>query len=139
MTSTPTQAAGVAADPELRAGRGPLPTVWTAISGATGVVVGIAPHVLHHVGPLVGTAFVAGAGGTALFALVGLVAAIPMLVRLRRRFHSWWAPGIALCVFVAAFVVSTTVLGPLIRDEEPGTPVQPMQSQLPPGHAQHHR
>lgn len=119
--------------------RGPLRTVWTAVTGVAGVVVGIAPHVLHHVGPLVGTALVAGAGGTALFGVVGLLASVPMLVKLRRRFRSWWAPGIALLVFAAAFVVSTTVVGPLIRGDDAGTPSGPTQTQLPAGHDQHHR
>ena len=118
--------------------RGPLRTVWTAISGATGVVVGLAPHVLHHIGPLVGTALVAGAGGTALFGVLGLAASVPMLLRLHRRFDSWWAPATALAVFVAAFVVSTTVLGPLIRGEDNAPTPAPGQVQMPAGHAQHH-
>ncbi|WP_448059777.1 hypothetical protein [Cellulomonas hominis] len=117
--------------------RGPLRTVWTAISGATGVVVGIAPHVLHHVGPLVGTALIAGSGGTVLFGVLGLLAAVPMLVKLRRRFHSWWAPAVALAVFAVAFAVSTTVLGPVIRGDDPGSP-SPGQSQTPTEHDQHH-
>jgi hypothetical protein len=31
-----------------------------------GAIVGLAPHVLHHVGLLAGTALIAGTGGTAL-------------------------------------------------------------------------
>lgn len=117
---------------------GPLRTVWTAVSGATGVVVGLAPHVLHHIGPLVGTALVAGAGGTALFGVLGLAASVPMLRKLYRRFGSWWAPAVALAVFVAAFVVSTTVIGPLIRGEDGGPAPSPGQVELPAGHDQHH-
>ena len=79
---------------------------------------GIAPHVLHHVGPLVGTALVAGSGGTALFGALGLAASIPMLVRVYRRFSSWWAPAIALLVFVVSFVISTVVVGPLISGRD---------------------
>lgn len=139
MTDMPTQLVERVAAREAGSRHGPLRTIWTAISGVTGVVVGVAPHVLHHVGPLVGTALVAGAGGTALFGLVGLLASIPMLVKLRRRFRSWWAPGIALLVFAAAFVFSTAVVGPLIRGDESGTPNGPTQTQLPPGHDQHHR
>ena len=67
---------------------------------------------LHHVGPLVGTALVAGAGGTVLFGLVGLVAAVPMLIKLRRRFASWWAPAIVLAAFTVMFLVSSFVIGP---------------------------
>ena len=130
------QAATTASAPSVR--RGPLRTVWTAMSGATGVVVGLAPHVLHHIGPLDGTALVAGAGGTALFGVLGLAASVPMLLKLHRRFGSWWAPGVALAVFVAAFVVSTTVLGPLIRGEDNAPTPAPGQVQLPAGHDQHH-
>ena len=92
----------------------PRRTVWTVLTGALGGLVGVAPHVLHHVGPLVGTALVAGAGGTVLFGVLGLAASIPMLLKLRRRFASWWAPAIALTVFTAMFLISSFVVGPLI-------------------------
>lgn len=85
---------------------------WTALTGAAGFVVGLLPHVLHHVAPILGTALVAGAGGTVAFGLLGLAATVPMLIRLRRRFESWWAPAIALAAFTAAFLVSTFVIGP---------------------------
>jgi hypothetical protein len=64
---------------------------WNALTGALGTVAGLAPHVLHHIGLLAGTAFIAGAGGTALFGILGLALSVPMLLRLRRRFASWWA------------------------------------------------
>ena len=130
------QAVTAPSAPRVR--RGPLRTVWTAISGATGVVVGLAPHVLHHIGPLVGTALVAGAGGTVLFGVLGLAASVPMLLKLRRRFGSWWAPAAALAVFAAAFVVSTTVIGPLIRGADNVPAPSPSQVQMPVGHDQHH-
>ena len=91
--------------------------VWGAVIGAWGAFTGVLPHVLHHVGPLAGTALVAGAGGRLLFGGVGLVASIPFLVRLRRRFQSWMAPGIALVVFSALFAFSTFVIGPLISGD----------------------
>lgn len=102
---------------------GRLRTVWSGLVGAIGALVGLAPHVLHHVGVLAGTALVAGAGGSALFGVLGLIASVPMLWRLRRRFNSWWAPGIALVVFAAMFALSTFVVGPLISgggDASPG-------------------
>ena len=83
-----------------------------------GAVTGIAPHVLHHVGPLAGAALLAGAGGQAVFLALGLVATVPTLRRLRRRFDNWLAPGVALGVFGVAFAISTFVLGPLITAEE---------------------
>ncbi|RYV49707.1 hypothetical protein EUA98_17405 [Pengzhenrongella frigida] len=97
--------------------------MWTVLSGGLGGIVGLAPHVLHHVGPLVGTALVAGAGGTALFGILGLAASVPMLIKLHRRFSNWWAPAIALGVFTAMFLVSSFVIGPLISaPDEPATP-----------------
>ncbi|WP_146819576.1 hypothetical protein [Actinotalea fermentans] len=84
------------------------------MTGTLGAVGGVAPHVLHHVGPLVGTALVSGAGGTALFGLLGLGASGPMLIRLKRRVGSWWAPVVALAVFALMFVISSLVVGPWI-------------------------
>ncbi|MEH0844813.1 hypothetical protein V6U81_20725 [Micromonospora sp. CPCC 205711] len=97
---------------------GRLRALWSGFVGAIGALVGLAPHVLHHVGVLAGTALVAGAGGTVLFGVLGLVASVPMLWRLRRRFNSWWAPSIALVVFAAMFALSTFVVGPLISGGE---------------------
>jgi hypothetical protein len=97
---------------------------WSALVGAIGVGVGLAPHVLHHVGLLAGTALVAGAGGTVLFGVLGLAASVPLLLRLRRRFHTWWAPAVGLAVFAVMFSVSAFVIGPAISDgagtEAPG-------------------
>lgn len=56
-----------------------------------GVVLGVLPHVLHHVGPLAGAALLTGAGGTALFAVIGFMLTIPLLL----RFGSWIAPAVA--------------------------------------------
>jgi hypothetical protein len=81
--------------------------LWAAITGA-------APHVLHHVGPLAGSALVAGAGGRALFGVAGFVATIPLLRRLRRRTGSWRAPALALAAFATIYTVSTLVVGPAI-------------------------
>ena len=114
MTSTAEGSVPVDASPQESPEARPGRTVWTVMTGAVGAVGGIAPHVLHHVGPLVGTALVAGAGGTALFAVVSLVVSLPMLLRLRRRFGSWWAPAIALVLFAGMFAFSSLVVGPLI-------------------------
>jgi len=91
---------------------------------------------------------VAGAAGTALFGVLGLLASVPMLLRLRRRFGNWWAPGIAPAVFAVMFTVSTVVIGPVIsgrspfdgsgaKSPSPGpTPTAPVSSSE---HAGHHR
>jgi poly(3-hydroxybutyrate) depolymerase len=53
--------------------RDALAALWVAVTG-------LAPHVLHHVGPSAGAALVSGALGTSLFAAAGFVATIPMLL-----------------------------------------------------------
>lgn len=107
--------------------------VWSGVLAAWGVATGLAPHVLHHVGPLAGAALVAGATGRLLFAAIGFVAAIPFLLRLHRRFGTWKAPAVALSLFAAMFALSTFVIGPAITG---GGSDQPNQEQ-PGGHMGH--
>jgi hypothetical protein len=87
-----------------------------------GVVTGLAPHALHHVGLLAGTALVAGATGSVLFGVLGLAAMVPTLVRLRRKFGTWWAPGLAVTAFAVMFTISTVVIGPAMRPDGSGRP-----------------
>ncbi len=70
--------------------------VWGAVVAGLGVVTGIAPHVLHHAGPLAGAALLAGFGGKAIFFALGLVLSLPMLRRLCRRFQTLVAPALAV-------------------------------------------
>ena len=106
---------------------------WNAATGAVGVLVGLAPHALHHIGALAGTALVAGSGGTALFGALGLVLSIPMLLRLRRRFGSWTAPAIGLAIFTVMFALSTWVIGPAISGSGDAGPSLPTVD-----HSSHH-
>ena len=106
---------------------------WNAATGVVGVLVGLAPHVLHHVGVLAGTALVAGSGGTALFGVLGLVLSVPMLLRLRRRFGNWTAPAIGIAVFAAMFALSTWVIGPAISGTGDAGPSLPTVD-----HSSHH-
>jgi hypothetical protein len=69
-----------------------------------------------------GTALIAGAGGTVLFGAVGLALSVPMLLRLRRRYASWWAPAIGLAVFAVMFSLSALVIGPAINGGTGGAP-----------------
>jgi len=91
-----------------------LRALWNALVGGIGLLVGLVPHVLHHVTILAGTALVAGSGGTALFGVLGFAASIPFLLRLRRRFGTWRAPAVGLVIFAAMFSLSTFVIGPAI-------------------------
>jgi hypothetical protein len=104
--------------------------VWSVIVAVWAAITGLAPHVLHHVGPLAGAAVVSGVLGTAVFGAVGLLVSVPFLLRLRRRFDSWLAPLIALMIFVVVFTVSTVVVGPRISTS--GSPAD-----VPAGDADH--
>ena len=98
-----------------------LGRVGAAFSAAVGALSGIAPHVLHHVGPIAGAALMTGSGGTALFGAIGFVLTVPMLLRLRSRFRTWLAPGIALAIFAGVFTVSAIWIGPAIRGDDNGS------------------
>lgn len=112
-------------------------TLATALSGAVGAISGIAPHVLHHVGPLAGAAFLAGTGGTVLFGVAGFALSIPMLLRLRRRFGTWAAPAVASAIFTVVYLASALVVGPALT-ADPGTVRAPDPSPSPSEHAEHH-
>jgi hypothetical protein len=104
----------VTAPTSAPAGAGSTRRRWS-LGALLGVASGLAPHLLHHAGLLAGTALLAGIGGTALFGVIGLAAMAPMLLKLRRRFANWWAPGIAVAVFAAMFAVSAFLVGPALR------------------------
>lgn len=106
--------------------RAGLLAVWAGVTGA-------APHLLHHVGPLAGTAIVAGAGGRIVFGAAGFVATIPMLRRLRRRTGSWRAPALALAAFAAIFTFSTLVIGPAVSSS-----ATPADTAVPADDVDHH-
>lgn len=97
-------------------GRSWVARVYSAVSGALGTVAGITPHVLHHIGPIAGAAILTGTAGSILFGAIGFVLTVPLLLRLRRRFGSWLAPGIALAIFALMFTISSLWIGPAIRD-----------------------
>ncbi|MEO8093148.1 MAG: hypothetical protein ABI726_10620 [bacterium] len=97
---------------------------WLIVCGVGAIVLGLLPHVLHHAGPLAGAALFAGVGGSLLFGVLGLVAAIPFLLGLRQRSGGWQAPLAALAMFAAVFSISTFVIGPQISgaDESGSAP-----------------
>lgn len=93
-----------------------------ALAAAIGTISGIAPHVLHHVGPIAGAAIVSGTTGTVVFGLLGFLLMIPSLLQIKRRFGTWLAPGIAVLVFGVLFTISTVWIGPIIRGETDPAP-----------------
>jgi hypothetical protein len=125
------------AAPQTAERRSFVARAWSAILAAWGAATGVLPHVLHHVGPLAGAAFLAGAGGRLLFAGIALVVSVPFLLRIYRRFRTWVAPAIAFALFAAMFSLSSFVIGPAIAGED--EPAQPQPGiQQPAGHEEHH-
>lgn len=121
----------------LPAGRGVVATVWNAITAVVGGIMGLLPHLLHHIGLLGGAVLVTGATGNVVFALLGLVFSLPLLRRLYRRFGTWKAPTLALASFALMFSVSAFVIGPAIADDR--APDQtPARTPAPDEHASHH-
>ena len=63
------------------------------------------------------------------------VLSVPFLLRLRRLFGTWRAPGIALAVFAAMFALPSFMIGPaLVGGEGDGSPDAPTDT-----HEEHHR
>lgn len=122
---------------QARAPRGFGARVWGGVVAAWAIVTGLAPHVLHHAGPLAGAALLAGVGGKAIFFLLGLALSVPMLRRLYRRFGTLAAPAIAVGVFAALFTFSSLVIGPRLTGSEK-TPPAIEQPNTPAGHESHH-
>ncbi len=83
-----------------------------------GALLGLAPHVLHHIGFLAGAALLTGALGNTILYGVGVLLSIPLLNRLRKRFGSWRAPALGVLVFTGMFALSAFVIGPALS---PGT------------------
>lgn len=129
----PTPAPGPAGD---AARRSTLKALWDGVLAALGALLGLLPHVLHHVGFLAGTALVAGSGGTALFAALGYIASIPMLIKLRRRFGTWRAPALGIALFTAMFALSAFVVGPAVSGSSE-TPVPTQEVVEHDDHDQH--
>lgn len=111
--------------------RGTGARMWGWVTAAIGAISGLAPHVLHHIGPIAGAALVGGALGSTLFGVLGLALSIPFLLRLKRRYGSWRAPALALAIFAVVFTISTLVIGPAISGDG-GSDATPA------GHEGHH-
>ena len=110
------------------------------MTAVVGGIMGLLPHLLHHVGLLGGAVLVTGATGNVLFAVLGLVFSLPLLRRLYRRFGSWKAPALALGVFALMFSLSAFVIGPAISNDDPSQDRDrtPVQTPDPDEHEGHH-
>ena len=124
----------VADTPDVELERGLGARLWGGIVAFFGVVTGVAPHVLHHIGPLAGAALLGGFGGQVLFFALGIALSVPLLLRLYRRFRTLVAPAVAVVAFATIFTFSSVVVAPLLTsDDSPATPTE-----QPQGHGGHH-
>lgn len=113
-----------------------------ALGSLASGMLGLAPHVLHHVGPLAGAALLAGSTGRALFGGLGLLVAVPGLLLMRRRTGSWRRPVAALALFATLFSLSSFLVVPALTGAQPSevrptTPPAPTPAE--PEHGGHHR
>lgn len=114
--------------------RPPYAGTSSALGGIWAGIMGVLPHVLHHVGPLAGAALLVGATGKILFATLTFLLTIPLLVRVHRRCSTWRIPAAMLGVFIAVWSISTFVIGPWVNEKLKDPP--PASSQ--PAHEEHH-
>lgn len=108
--------------------RGFWGALWAGVRATVGALMGLAPHVMHHIGFLAGAAFLTGFLGNTVLYVVGLLLSAPLLRRLHRRFGTWKAPAIGVAVFTAAFAVSALVIGPLFNPAASNDPDSPAPS-----------
>lgn len=116
----------------------PWRTAWAGARAAAGALLGLVPHVMHHIGILAGAALLTGVFGNSLLYAIGLLLSIPLLNRLRKRFGTWKAPAVGVAVFTAMFLLSALVVGPAISRSS--IPPAPQTSAGPTNgdHASHH-
>lgn len=127
----------VIATPASPLRRGLGARLWGGVVAVWAFGTGVAPHVLHHVGPLAGAALLAGFGGKAIFFALGLLLSVPMLRRLYRRFGTLVAPAVAVIAFAAVFTFSSLVIAPRLTGVDDSPPATPGIEQ-PSGHESHH-
>lgn len=118
--------------PRRRPSRTPLERGRAALAGLGAAILGAAPHVLHHVGPLAGAAVLAGVTGKLLFGVLGFVLAIPMLRRLRRHHGSWAIPGGVLALMTVVYAFSAFVIGPAVAGTGDDAPAKRGPSRIVP-------
>lgn len=94
---------------------------WAAVRAGVGVVLGIVPHVMHHIGLLAGAALLTGVWGNGVLYVVGLLLSIPLLRRIHARFRTVWAPAVGVAAFTTLFAVSAFIIGPAISGAAAGS------------------
>jgi hypothetical protein len=118
--------------------RSRLAAGWNALTAAIATLMGLLPHLLHHVGIFAGAALVTGVGGNLAFGALGLLLSLPLLRRLYRRFRTWKAPAAAVAVFTVMFSLSAFVIGPALTTDGPSEDGVPTRTPTPEDHGDHH-
>ncbi|MHA6512757.1 hypothetical protein [Tessaracoccus sp. Z1128] len=123
--------------------RGFWGALWAGTRATLGALMGLAPHVMHHIGFLAGAALLTGFLGNTLLYVVGLALSIPLLRRLHRRFSTWKAPAIGIAVFTGLFALSAFVIGPLFNpatssEQDTPTPAASASASGTEDHEGHH-
>lgn len=113
-------------------------TLWASVRAGLGALLGLLPHVMHHIGLIAGAALLTGVGGSAALYAVGLVFSIPLLRRLKNRYRTWAAPAIGVAVFTALFALSALVIGPALTGAAPASPKPAGAPSVEDVHAAHH-
>lgn len=108
--------------------------IWASARAVLGTLLGLIPHLMHHVGLIAGAALLTGVIGNSVLYALGLILSIPLLRRLRRRFNSWKPPILGVAIFTVLFSVSALVGGLLIN---PAGPQSPLPSETS-DHTGHH-
>lgn len=116
MTTRVQTLAGPPATERQQGARSRLRVLRDVAGAVVGAVVGLLPHMLHHIGLIAGAALMTGAAGNTAFFAIGLLLSLPLLRRLYRRFHTWWAPTFAVAAFTALFSLSAFVIGPALTE-----------------------
>ena len=124
-----------------------LDRVRATLAAVGAAVLGAAPHVLHHAGPLAGAALLAGVSGKLLFGALGLRCwRSRCCAGCSRRHGSWAVPGGVLALMAVVFTFSSFVIGPALTDSggestTPATnaPCAPRPGVSPSEHEAHHR
>lgn len=134
LLRTPDEANGVAVQANATGWVGRVKAVAAGVSAG---LLGAAPHVLHHVGPLAGAAVLAGATGKLIFGIVGFVAMIPLFRKLHRKSGGWQVPTLALAAMSVIFLFSTFVIGPALTGNDDDS-IQPIPQGGREAHESHH-
>ena len=101
--------------------RGTLGAAWNAVTAVIATMMGLAPHVLHHVGLFAGAAFVVGLRQPAV-RRSRPAALDPAAAAALSPVGTWKAPAIGVAVFAAMFSLSAFIINSHQQPQPANTP-----------------